>query len=162
MYPDTGQQAALARAFGCARVVFNDAVRAREDARAAGLAFPTAGELSRKLITEAKRTPERCWLGEVSAVVLQQSLRDAEAAYKNFFASLKGTRKGSKAGPPRFKSRKEARHSIRFTANARWSITDSGRLSLPKIGAVQVKWSRTLPATPTSVTVIKDAPAWTR
>ncbi|MEW2562911.1 RNA-guided endonuclease InsQ/TnpB family protein [Streptomyces griseorubiginosus] len=157
LYPDAGQQGALARAFGCARVVFNDAVRAREDARRAGRPFPTAGELSTRLITGAKKTASRSWLGEVSAVVLQQSLRDAEAAYKNFFASLKGTRKGPTLGAPRVKSRKDARQSIRFTANARWNITDSGRLNLPKIGAVKVKWSRTLPATPTSVTVIKDA-----
>ncbi|MER5446974.1 RNA-guided endonuclease TnpB family protein [Streptomyces sp. NPDC002764] len=157
LYPDAAQQAALARALGCARVVFNDAVRAREDARKAGKPFPTAGQLSTRLITEAKRTAERAWLGEVSAVVLQQSLRDAETAYKNFFASLKGTRKGPRTGPPRFKSRKDARQSIRFTANARWSITDAGRLNLPKIGPVKVKWSRTLPATPSSVTVIKDA-----
>ena len=108
LYPDAAQQAGLARAFGCARVVFNDAVRAREDARKAGQPFPTAGQLSTRLITEAKRTPERAWLGEVSAVVLQQSLRDAEAAYKNFFASLKGTRKGPRTGRPRFKSRKES------------------------------------------------------
>ncbi len=90
-------------------------------------------------------------------MVLQQSLRDAEAAYRNFFASLKGARKGPRLGAPRFKSRKDARQSIRFTANARWNITDSGRLNLPKIGAVKVKWSRTLPATPSSVTVVKDA-----
>jgi putative transposase len=147
----------LAKAFGCARVVFNDAVRAREDARAAGEAFPKAAELSTRLITQAKQTTSRSWLGEVSAVVLQQSLRDAETAYRNFFASLKGTRKGPKIGPPRFKSRKDARQAIRFTANARWNITDSGRLNLPKIGAVKVKWSRTLPTTPTSVTVIKDS-----
>ncbi|MFJ3509931.1 RNA-guided endonuclease InsQ/TnpB family protein [Streptomyces luteogriseus] len=157
LYPDAAQQAALARAFGCARVVFNDAVHAREDARKAGQPFPTAGQLSRKLITEAKRTVERSWLGEVSAVVLQQSLRDVEKAYRNFFASLKGARKGPKLGAPRLKSRKDTRQSIRFTANARWSITGQGRLNLPKIGAVKVKWSRTLPATPTSVTVIKDA-----
>ncbi len=85
------------------------------------------------------------------------SLRDVEAAYKNFFASLKGVRKGRKVGAPKFKSRKDARQSIRFTSNARWSITDSGRLNLPKIGTVEVKWSRPLPATPTSVTVIQDA-----
>jgi putative transposase len=54
-------------------------------------------------------------------------------------------------------SRKDNRQSIRFTANARWSITDSGKLNLPKIGAVKVTWSRTLPAQPSSVTVIKDA-----
>ncbi|MEU9340487.1 RNA-guided endonuclease TnpB family protein [Streptomyces sp. NPDC048278] len=157
LYPNTSQRAALARAFGCARVVFNDAVRAREDALKAGQPFPTAGRLSRELITEAKRTKERSWLGEVSAVVLQQSLRDAESAYRNFFASLKGTRKGPKTRAPRLKSRKDARQSIRFTANARWNITGSGQLSLPKIGAVKVKWSRTLPATPTSVTVVRDA-----
>jgi putative transposase len=157
LYPRPGQRAALAKAFGCSRVVFNDAVRAREDARRAGQPFPTAAELSRKLITEAKRTAGRFWLSEVSAVVLQQSLRDAETAYRNFFASLKGTRKGPRVGPPRFKSRKDARQSVRFTANARWHITGSGRLNLPKIGAVWVKWSRVLPATPTSVTVIKDA-----
>jgi putative transposase len=157
LYPDAAQQTALARAFGCARVVFNDAVRAREDARQAGRPFPTAGGLSRKLITEAKQTKERSWLGEVSVVVLQQSLRDAESAYRNFFTSLRGARKGPKLGAPRFKSRKDARQSVRFTANARRNITGSGRLSLPKIGAVKVKWSRTLPTTPTSVTVVKDA-----
>ena len=157
LYPDTAQRTALSKAFGCARVVFNDAVRAREDARKAGEGFPAAGELSRRLITEAKRTEARSWLGEVSSVVLQQSLRDVEAAYRNFFASLKGGRKGAKSGAPRFKSRKDSRQSIRFTANARWSVRDSGRLNLPKIGAVQVKWSRTLPAQPSSVTVIKDA-----
>ncbi|WP_406471076.1 RNA-guided endonuclease InsQ/TnpB family protein [Streptomyces sp. NBC_01615] len=157
LYPDSGQRTALAQAFGCARVVFNDAVRAREDARRAGEAFPKAGELSKRLITEAKRTEARSWLGEVSAVVLQQALRDVEAAYQNFFASLKGARKGPKAGAPRFKSRKDNRQSIRFTANARWSITGNGRLNLPKVGAVRVKWSRVLPVQPSSVTVIKDA-----
>ncbi|NED83343.1 helix-turn-helix domain-containing protein, partial [Streptomyces sp. SID11233] len=76
--PDTAQRIALAKAFGCARVVYNDAVRAREDARKAQQPFPRAGELSKKLITRAKLTEARSWLGEVSAVVLQQSLRDAE------------------------------------------------------------------------------------
>ncbi|WP_035956566.1 RNA-guided endonuclease TnpB family protein, partial [Kitasatospora sp. NRRL B-11411] len=42
VYPTTGQRTALARAFGCARVVYNDALRAREDARAAGLRFVTS------------------------------------------------------------------------------------------------------------------------
>jgi putative transposase len=157
LYPDPGRHRALAQAFGCARVVFNDAVRAREDARTAQQPFPTIGELSTRLITRAKRTTSRSWLGEVCAVVLQQSLRDAESAYRTFFASLTGTRKGPRTGPPRFKSRTDARQSIRFTANARWHLTDSGRLNLPKIGPVKVKWSRTLPTTPTSVTVIKDA-----
>ncbi|GAA0296299.1 RNA-guided endonuclease InsQ/TnpB family protein [Streptomyces turgidiscabies] len=157
LYPEPGQRRALARAFGCARVVFNDAVRTREDARAAQKPYPSAATLSQQLITRAKNTPERSWLADVSSVVLQQALRDAEAAYRNFFSSLKGERRGRRVGAPRFRSRKDSRQAIRFTANARWKITSSGRLSLPKIGDVKVEWSRVLPVTPSSVTVILDA-----
>lgn len=155
LYPNGPQRSALAQAFGCARVVFNDALRARETARAAGEAFPKTGDLSKLLITEAKKTDERAWLGEVSAVVLQQSLRDLDTAYRNFFDGLKGKR--PRMGAPRFKSRKDNRQAVRFTANARWKITTGGDLSLPKIGDVRVKWSRNLLSVPSTVTVIKDA-----
>ncbi|MFG2332686.1 RNA-guided endonuclease InsQ/TnpB family protein [Streptomyces sp. NPDC048604] len=154
MYPNGPQRSALARAFGCARVVFNDALRVRETARAAGLPFVSSATLGKQL-TEAKKTPEREWLGEVSAVILQQSLRDLDTAYRNFFDGLKGKR--PRMGAPRFKSRKDNRQAIRFTTNARWKITPGGDLSLPKIGDVRVKWSRTLPSVPSTVTVVKDA-----
>lgn len=155
LYPNGPQRSALAQAFGCARVVYNDALRAREAARAAGQAFPKIGDLSKLLITEAKMTEERVWLADVSAVVLQQSLRDLDTAYRNFFDGLKGKR--PRMGAPRFKSRKDNRQTVRFTANARWSITPGGDLRLPKIGDVRVKWSRKLPSTPSTATVIKDA-----
>ncbi|MEO3884769.1 transposase [Nonomuraea sp. B5E05] len=113
--------------------------------------------MSKRVITEAKKTPERAWLGEVSAVVLQQALADLNAAYRNFFASRAGQRKGPKVAPPRSRSRKDHRQAIRFTRNARFSITAGGKLRLPKIGDVTVKWSRRLPSEPSSVTVVKDA-----
>ena len=103
LYPTPGQRQALARAFGCARVVFNDGLHARQEARAAGLPFITDAELSARL-TAAKATPQRAWLGEVSSVVLQQALTDLNAAYRNFFASPNGDRKGPRIGPPRFRS----------------------------------------------------------
>ncbi|WP_407646050.1 hypothetical protein [Actinacidiphila oryziradicis] len=64
----------------------------------------TSAELSKVHITQAKRTIERGWLAEVSAVVHQQSLRDLDTAYKNF--SLKGHRKGRKTAPPGTNRRK--------------------------------------------------------
>ncbi|WP_127358516.1 RNA-guided endonuclease InsQ/TnpB family protein [Actinacidiphila soli] len=155
LYPSAGQRSSLARAFGCARVVYNDALRARETARSEGLPFPKTGDLSKTLITEAKNTPERAWLGEVSSVVLQQSLRDLDTAYRNFFDGLKGRR--PRMGAPRFMSKRDTRQSVRFTANARWKITPGGKLSLPKIGDVSVKWSRALPSRPSTVTVVKDS-----
>ncbi|WP_369391682.1 RNA-guided endonuclease InsQ/TnpB family protein [Streptomyces sp. CG1] len=153
-YPNGPQRTALAKVFGCARVVFNDALRAREDARAAGLPFVTSAELSKRL-RQAKKEPERAWLSEVSSVILQQSLRDLDTAYRNFFDSLKGKR--PKMGPPRFKSKRDRRQAVRFTANAGWKITLGGKLRLPKIGDVRVRWSRSLPSVPSTATVIKDA-----
>jgi transposase len=60
-----------------------------------------------------KKSPERAWLTEVSAVVLQQALADLNAAYRNFFASIKGTRKGPKIEKPRFRSRKDHRQAYK-------------------------------------------------
>ncbi|MGW5484563.1 RNA-guided endonuclease InsQ/TnpB family protein, partial [Streptosporangium sandarakinum] len=148
---------ALARAFGCARVVFNDGLRLRQEAREAGLPYVSDGELSKRVITEAKKTPGRAWLGEVSAVLLQQALADLNMAYRNFFASIAGKRKGPKVAAPRFRSKKDRRQAIRFTKNARFTVTAGGKLRLPKIGDVAVRWSRDLPSEPSSVTVIKDA-----
>ncbi|MCW2641898.1 MAG: transposase, OrfB family protein, partial [Dactylosporangium sp.] len=156
LYPDPAQREALARAFGCARVVFNDGLRARQTARENGGKYISDGDLSKRVITQAKQTPERAWLGEVSSVVLQQALADLNTAYRNFFASVTGKRKGRKVSPPRLRSRKDNRQAIRFTANARFAVLDNGRLRLPKIGDVNVRWSRRLPAEPSSVTVIRD------
>jgi transposase len=113
-------------------------------------------ELSARL-TAAKATLERAWLADVSSVVLQQALADLNTAYRNFFASVTGKRKGPKVAPPKFRSRKDSRQAIRFTANARFKILPGGRLRLPKIGDVKVRWSRDLPSQPSSVTVAKDA-----
>ena len=156
LYPTPGQVHALARAFGCARVVYNDALHARRQAHAAGLPYISDAELSARL-TAAKATPERAWLGEVSSVVLQQSLADLNAAYRNFFASITGDRGGPKIALPRFKTRKDRRQAVRFTANARFRVLPDGKLRLPKTGDIEVRWSRDLPSEPSSVTVIKDA-----
>ena len=93
LYPTRGQREALARAFGCVRVVFNGALGMRQEAFEGGLPYVTDAELSARL-TAAKATPERAWLAEVSSVVLQQALADLNTAYRKFFASANGKRKG--------------------------------------------------------------------
>ncbi|MDF2705810.1 MAG: family element transposase accessory protein TnpB [Nonomuraea muscovyensis] len=155
--PTPGQRMSLARAFGCARVVFNDALRLRTSAHESGLPFVTDADLSRAVITEAKKRSDRAWLGEVSAVVLQQALADCTTAFRNFFSSRAGKRQGPKVALPRYRSKKDSRQAIRFTKNARFKVTAGRRLLLPKIGEVAVRWSRPLPCQPSSVTVIKDA-----
>lgn len=157
IYPTTGQRTALARTFGCARVVYNDALRIRKDAHAAKLPFPKTGDLSKTLITQAKQTPERAWLSNAPVGVMQQALRDLDTAYRNFFGSLSGKRKGAKVGEPRFRSKHDNRQTARYTKSDAFRIRPNGKLRLPKVGEVTVRWSRELPSEPTSVTVIKDA-----
>ncbi|GHI46454.1 MULTISPECIES: RNA-guided endonuclease InsQ/TnpB family protein [Streptomyces] len=156
VYPSAGQRGALSKAFGCARVVFNDGLRARQEAHAAGLPYIKDGDLQKQVVTAAKRTEGREWLGEVSSVVLVQSLRDLHTAYRNFFNSVSGKRKGPKVAPPRFKSKHDNRQAIRLTVNG-FSLRSDGRLYIAKVGDLYVRWSRQLPAAPTSVTVTKDA-----
>ncbi|GGK92712.1 RNA-guided endonuclease InsQ/TnpB family protein [Nocardia jinanensis] len=155
VYPTPGQQILLARAFGCARVVYNDNLRTREQAHAAGVKLSDT-EVQRRVVTDAKHTRKRAWLSEVSSVVLVQACQDARTAYRNWFDSLSGKRKGSKVGKPRFRSRKDHRQAIRFTRNG-FSLRDNGKLYVAKIGELTVVWSRELPSVPSSVTVIRDS-----
>jgi IS605 OrfB family transposase len=163
LHPTPTQRKALARAFGCARVVYNDGLRLREEAHRAGLPWVSDGDLLRLVTTEAKRTPDRAWLAEVSAVVLQQSVADLHRAYRNYFAALaemKRAAKGNKQVKLRVhKPKLKRRHydqAIRFTANSRFRVLSNGRLRLPKVGDLRVRWSRELPSSPSSVTITLD------
>ncbi|MUL36035.1 RNA-guided endonuclease InsQ/TnpB family protein [Gloeocapsopsis dulcis] len=155
-YPTDQQQQSLAQLFGCVRVVWNDALAFSKVNK-----YPGYNSLAKSL-TLSKKTEGRQWLNDVSSVPLQQSLKQLEIAYKNYFDSLKRKRKdfavsaqpnGKKVGQPRFKKKTNAQ-SATFT-KAAFSIKD-GNVYLAKIGNLKPIWSRELPSEPSSVTVIKD------
>ena len=152
--PTPGQQQMLARVFGCTRVVFNDAVRVRDEAYRAGIKLSDS-EIQRRVITTAKSTEARAWLAEVPSVALVQAVNDSRRAWRNFFDSVTGKRKGRKVGRPRFKSRKDHRQAFRLTRNG-FSLRANGRLFVAKVGEVGVRWSRELPSGPSSVTIIRE------
>jgi putative transposase len=87
---------------------------------------------------------------------LVQACRDARRAYRNWFDSLCGKRKGRRIGHPKFRS-KRGRQTIRLTRNG--FALHGERLYLAKVGDVRVKWSRPLPSVPSSVTVIRTRTA---
>jgi putative transposase len=84
-YPTDQQKQNLSQLFGCVRVVWNDALALCKQSEKK----PKSAELQKVVITQAKQTAERAWLGEVSAIPLQQSVADLETAFKNFFDSCK-------------------------------------------------------------------------
>ncbi|MFO0174964.1 MAG: RNA-guided endonuclease InsQ/TnpB family protein [Aphanizomenon sp.] len=148
-YPKDQQQKLLAQLFGCVRVVWNDALAICKQVEK----LPSNNDLQKLVITQGKKTIERQWLSDVSNIPLQQSVADLGIAYKNFFNSCKGKRKGKKIGSPKFK-KKTNQQSARFRIGG-FSIKGD-EVYLAKIGNVSPIWSRDLPFAPSSVTVIKD------
>ncbi len=107
-YPDAGQQVMLNRTFGCVRVVWNRTLAARRTRYAAEGVSMSYAQADRAL-TAMKRDPELAWLGEVSCVPLQQTVRHQDTAFQAFFAG--------RARYPRFKSRR-GRQSAAYTRSA--------------------------------------------
>jgi putative transposase len=154
IYPTNSQKIALSQLFGCVRVAWNDSLAYCKDLYQKGEKKPKESELQKRFLTNAKKTEERAWLCEVSSIPLQQSINDLGQAFSNFFASCKGKRKGRKVAPPKFKKR-SATQSARFTKGGFKVHPD--KVTLAKIGFLEIEWSRPLPLFPSSVTVIKDA-----
>lgn len=140
-YPSPAQEKALASLFGCARFVYNAALAWRKEEYVAGRK-PTYVKSSAWL-TKLKREKE--FLGAVSCVPLQQSLRHLETAYQRFFKK--------QAGFPAFKKRGH-RQACEFTERA--FTFKNGKLSLAKIGELDVVWTLPLEAAPTTVTVVRE------
>ena len=158
-YPSIAQQDYAAKIFGCARVVFNDFVAERTRLFEAGQHRTASfSETEKKVITHAKLTPERAWLAEVPNVVLQQSVRDAAQAYRNFFDSVAKARKGRQVSPPRFK-RRVGLQKVRFNGDkfrVRTTTHGVGFVKLSRMGWIRFVMHRPLPSEPSSVTLIRE------
>lgn len=141
-YPSEVQKVELSKVFGCVRYVYNASLDW----------WKTEFEADRKpsynknssWLTIFKR--EKKFLNDVSCVPLQQSLRHLQNAYQKFFKK--------QAGFPAFK-RRDNRQSCEFTGRS-VIYNKNGELSLSKIGRLNVVWTRSLEAKPTTVTVIKE------
>ena len=147
IYPTDEQKQILARTFGCARFVYNWALRLRSDAyyeRQERIYYAQTSAL----LTDLKKQSEYAWLNEVAAVALQQALRHLDRAYQNFFEG--------RADYPKFKSRHGQQAATYIGTAFKW---DGKQLTLAKMDEpLDIVWSRPLPkgCKPTTVTISKD------
>ncbi|MFF1843913.1 RNA-guided endonuclease InsQ/TnpB family protein [Streptomyces sp. NPDC058217] len=148
-HPTNEQAAELSRTFGCVRKVYNLALEARTVAwfqRQERVNYNTTSAM----LTQWKKTEELAFLGDVSSVPLQQTLRHLQGAFSNFFEG--------RAKYPRFKSKKRNRRRAEYTRSA-FTYRD-GALTLAKMKSpLAIVWSRPLPesAKPSTVTVSQDS-----
>ena len=103
-YPTDEQKMQLSHAFGCSRFVYNHFLKKRTDAyyeKKESLNYHKTSEL----LTQLKNNENYSWLKDVSSVTLQQTLRDLDKAFTNFFAK--------RAKYPAFK-KKNSKQSVRY------------------------------------------------
>jgi putative transposase len=143
-YPTDEQKRILAQTFGCCRFVYNWGLNARKTAYALGQKL-NYNALS-AMLPDLKR--EYPWLGDVSSVPIQQSLRHLDKGFKNFFEG--------RAKYPTFKKKQHAQ-SATYASNAfTW---DGKTLTLAKMNEpLDIHWARDLPkdCKPSTVTITKD------
>jgi len=145
-YPNEEQTIQLARTFGCVRYVWNWALTLRRDGFVQHRQRIGYAETDARL-TQLKRHPETAWLREVSSVPLQQSLRDLQSAFVNFFEH--------RAAYPIFKQ-KSKRQSANYTHRGFRFDPLTKTLTIAKIGKLHIRWTRDQIPMPSSVRIIKS------
>ena len=143
------QERQLLRLFGARRFVWNWALRRKAEAWRADGTKLNAVALSREF-TQLKLAPETAWLAEMPREPFNQTLRDFEKAWSNFFAGRARRPRRKKFG---------AVLSARFTLDQRRAQVDreAGTVQLDGIGKVRFRVSEAMPGRLRSVTVSRDA-----
>ena len=126
---------------GCARFVFNKALDGQKQAYEADNQTQFSYTKLTNLLPQWKKT--FTWLKDCHSQVLQQSLKDLDSAFSNFFEK--------RANFPRFK-KKGIKESIRFPQGCKLE-QHNNRLYLPKIGWVRYRNSRNVVGEIKNVTV---------
>ena len=129
LYPTKEQQNILKQTFGACRYVYNyylaERIRAyKEDGRSLSC-YQT-----QKMLTSLKKDADHLWLNEADSMALQESLKNLDRAYQNFFkGNARFPRFHSKHGKQSFRTRNQS-NGIRIVGHA---------LKIPKVGFVKFK-----------------------
>ena len=107
IYPSAEQVDFINKQLGCCRFVYNNCLAFRKDSYQ-NEHISVSSSSAVKHITVLKKDNE--WLKDVHSKVLQQSVRDMNQAYDNFFKLHRGF--------PKFKSKHDNRQSCRFPKDA--------------------------------------------
>ena len=151
LMPTCEQERNMRRFAGSCRFVFNRALALQKERYEQGEEKLGYAGLC-KLLTEWRNGPETPWLADAPVHPLQQTLKDLERAYANFFAK--------RANFPRFK--KKGQHdSFRYPDPKQIKLDQANsRIFLPKLGWVRYRNSREVLGTVKNVTVSQSCGKW--
>lgn len=142
IYPNKEQQELIIKTFGCVRYVYNyyldKKIKLYEEDKT-NLSFNKCS----KDLTLLKK--ELVWLKEVDKFSLQNSLRNLDTAYKNFF--------DKRNKYPKFKSKKFSRKTYKTSYSNNNIVVDEKYIKLPKLGYIRYRDNTTIKGKIISVTI---------
>ncbi len=147
IYPNKEQIGKINQMLGNARFVYNWALSERIKAYAKDKSSVSAFTLMKQVV-ELKKQPEYEWLQLSVAQSLQNSIVNMEKAFTRFFKQKKGF--------PRFKSKKNKRHSVSFPQNTKINF-ETNRIWLQKIRWIPTRISREFEGKIKTSTIIKTS-----
>ena len=144
LYPTDEQRTLIEKTFGCARKVYNDFLETRKTEYKHNKTSLSYTDCTKRLPVYKQGFE---YMSEVDSTALQNSLRNLDAAYQNFFKK--------RAGYPKFKSKKDSRKSYRSTyVNGNIQLFEKA-IKLPKLGLVPCRVSRKIQGRIINATVEK-------
>lgn len=131
IYPNREQQNLINQTLGCCRLIYNKGLAMRNGAYKNGKKIGYSQTSA--MLTELKKYEDFAFLKVVDSIALQQSLRDLDRGFANFFQK--------RAAHPAFKS-KHNRHQSYRTVNQGDNIRIVQKyIKLPKLGFVKIRQS---------------------
>ena len=149
--PDGQQERQMRRFAGSCRFVFNQALALQKERYEQGEKKLGYAGLC-KLLTEWRNSSETAWLADAPVHPLQQTLKDLERAYSNFFAK--------RADFPRFKKKGQS-DSFRYPDPKQVKLDQANsRVFLPKLGWLRYRNSREVLGAVKNITVSQSCGKW--
>lgn len=131
IYPNREQKNLINQTLGCCRLIYNKGLAMHNEAYQNG--DKIGYSQTSAMLTELKKSEDFAFLKTVDSIALQQSLRDLDRGFVNFFQK--------RASHPVFKSKHDNHQSYR-TINQGDNIRIVGKqIKLPKLGYVKVRQS---------------------
>jgi putative transposase len=150
LMPNGEQIRAMRRFAGACRFVYNKALAFQNEQYQADNSYKFSYAKLANLLPEWKKDTDTLWLSESPSQTLQQTLKNLESSFRNFFAK--------RADFPKFKKRGQS-DSFRYPQGFKVE-QGNNRLFLPKLGWVRYRNSRVMQGTAKNITVSLSGGKW--
>ena len=135
IYPTSQQETFLEKELGLKRLYWNLSLAAKN--------ADHSYKLKSYKETFAELKPEALeWCKEIDSTAMADVWNDLTQAFRSFFASCNGSRKGKFVNPPKFKSKKSMKESIGYTSMAKPKFVNGKLFITRKLGLLDGTFHR--------------------